>query len=92
MSLDEKYSHTGSIDRGDSKNQDHGAHLSRGQVDEAAVLAGSSEAEIDPVEAKRVKRKIDWHLLPLMCRELPYHLRAVLAIMHHVLTMSARRD
>ena len=62
MSLDEKFS---------DKKLDHGepeAHVTQKQVDEAAALAGS-DIVIDPAEAKRVKRKIDWHLLPLMCRE-----------------------
>jgi len=59
----EKFSNRGSEDK---KDFGQGAQVSQRQVDEAAVLAGS-EIEVDPVESKRVKRKIDWHLLPLMC-------------------------
>jgi MFS family permease len=31
------------------------------------MLGMHDEAEIDPVESKRVKRKLDWHILPLLC-------------------------
>ena len=65
MSLDEKDSKA-------SLKNESAAQVSVKQVDEAAALAGT-DIEIDPVEAARVKRKIDWHILPLMCRKsLPY--------------------
>ena len=40
------------------------------QADTAAqVLAGQSDAPVDPAGYARVLKKIDWHLLPLMCSE-----------------------
>jgi ACS family allantoate permease-like MFS transporter len=60
MSLDEKYSN--------KELQRNEEHVTSKQVDEAAALAGK-DIVIDPAEANRVRRKIDWHLLPLMCRE-----------------------
>jgi hypothetical protein len=38
------------------------------QVDTAAALvAGQDEGELDPAEARRIRKKIDWHILPMMC-------------------------
>jgi len=36
-------------------------------VDVAAQLVAGSDGTVDPAEANRVKRKIDLHILPLMC-------------------------
>jgi MFS transporter, ACS family, allantoate permease len=36
-------------------------------VDTAAALVSGNESELDPEEALRIRRKIDKHLLPLMC-------------------------
>ncbi|KAI0957870.1 hypothetical protein AcW1_006123 [Taiwanofungus camphoratus] len=36
-------------------------------VDVAAHLTAGQDITVDPVEAARVRRKIDWHLMPLMC-------------------------
>ncbi|KAH9930639.1 MFS general substrate transporter [Fomitopsis serialis] len=36
-------------------------------VDVAAQLVAGSDGPVDPAEANRVKRKIDLHILPLMC-------------------------
>jgi hypothetical protein len=33
----------------------------------AAVVAGTGDIELDATEAKRIRAKIDWHLMPLMC-------------------------
>lgn len=57
-----------SIDEKNSKSsfKQEESHVTAKQVDEAAALAGS-DFVIDEAEAKRVKRKIDWHILPLMC-------------------------
>lgn len=54
----------------DYKGNSHN-HVSIRQVDEAAALAGSG-GEVDPAEASRVRRKIDRHILPLMCGEFVY--------------------
>ncbi|SJL04531.1 related to permease of the major facilitator superfamily [Armillaria ostoyae] len=50
----------------DEKN-DHVVEVSVNDVDTAAqIVAGASEA-LDPREAERIKKKIDRHILPLMC-------------------------
>lgn len=36
-------------------------------VDVAAVLTAGQKIDVDPSEAARVRRKIDWHIMPLMC-------------------------
>ncbi|THH28921.1 hypothetical protein EUX98_g5267 [Antrodiella citrinella] len=36
-------------------------------VDVAAHLIAGKEVVLDPEEAARIRRKIDWHLMPLMC-------------------------
>jgi MFS family permease len=43
----------------------HDRVLALDQVDVAAEL--DSEKPLDPAEALRLRRKIDWHLMPLMC-------------------------
>ena len=40
-------------------------------VDTAAQLAAGLEEELSPEEATRIRKKIDWHILPLMCSEFP---------------------
>ncbi|KZT71376.1 MFS general substrate transporter [Daedalea quercina L-15889] len=37
------------------------------QADAAAQLVAGNDVAVDPAEAKRVRRKIDFHILPLMC-------------------------
>lgn len=39
------------------------------QVDTGAQLVAGEHFELDPAEATRIRRKIDWHILPLMCSE-----------------------
>lgn len=41
------------------------------QVDTAAELVAGRELELDATEARRIRRKIDWHLMPMMCSKLP---------------------
>ncbi|KAF5343547.1 hypothetical protein D9758_012943 [Tetrapyrgos nigripes] len=50
----------------DEKNVHHVEVLAE-QVDTAAVLVAGSTGMLDPKEAERVLKKIDWHILPLMC-------------------------
>ena len=40
-------------------------------VDTAAQLAAGLDEELSPEEATRIRKKIDWHILPLMCSEFP---------------------
>ena len=44
-------------------------HIAFGQtqVDTAAELVTGQELELDTKEADRIRRKIDWHLMPMMC-------------------------
>ncbi|PCH37793.1 MFS general substrate transporter [Wolfiporia cocos MD-104 SS10] len=37
------------------------------EVDVAAQIAAGQDVEVDPAEALRVRKKLDWHLMPLMC-------------------------
>lgn len=37
------------------------------QVDTAAELVAGKDIELDPAEALRIRRRIDWHVMPLMC-------------------------
>lgn len=41
-------------------------HLALHDVDKAAAFVSGFHGEIDPNEAHKVLRKIDWNLLPLM--------------------------
>uniref|UniRef100_A0A8H7XZ67 MFS general substrate transporter n=1 Tax=Psilocybe cubensis TaxID=181762 RepID=A0A8H7XZ67_PSICU len=41
--------------------------VSSKEVDTAAEFASGDQEELDPVEALRIRRKIDYHILPLMC-------------------------
>ena len=36
-------------------------------VDTAAQLAAGLDEELTPEEATRIRKKIDWHIMPLMC-------------------------
>ncbi|KAF7309172.1 MFS general substrate transporter [Mycena kentingensis (nom. inval.)] len=60
MSLDEKRSTSAS----DEKHPHY--NVSVDEVDTGAALVAGARGELDPVEAARVLRKIDWHILPLM--------------------------
>ncbi|KAH9929340.1 uncharacterized protein B0H18DRAFT_953536 [Fomitopsis serialis] len=37
------------------------------EVDTGAQLVAGTVTQVDPQEALRVRRKIDWHIMPLMC-------------------------
>ena len=68
-----KMSSSGSIDHSDEKKGpivDVVAHVAvaNKEVDTAAQLATGLD-ELSPEEAARIRKKIDWHILPLMCSE-----------------------
>ncbi|KAJ7153330.1 MFS general substrate transporter [Mycena filopes] len=44
-----------------------GVEVAAYEVDTGAALVFGEHGELDPVEAQRVRRKIDLHILPLMC-------------------------
>ena len=37
------------------------------EVDTGAQLVAGTDIQVDPQEALRIRRKIDWHIMPLMC-------------------------
>ena len=41
------------------------------EVDTAAQLAAALDGELTPEESTRLRKKIDWHILPLMCSAYP---------------------
>ena len=47
----------------------HHVAFTNDQVDTAAQLVAGQDIELDPAEAARIRKKIDWHILPLMCSE-----------------------
>ncbi len=66
-------SSNGSIDHSDEKKGptvDVVAHVAVAdkEVDTAAQLAAGLD-ELSPEEAIRIRKKIDWNILPLMCGE-----------------------
>ena len=48
------------------------------EVDTAAQLVAALDEEITPEESERLRKKIDWHILPLMCSEYPLFLAYLL--------------
>lgn len=44
------------------------------EVDTGAQLVAVGQGEVDPAEGQRLRRKINWHTLPLMCSESFGHL------------------
>ncbi|KAJ7681032.1 major facilitator superfamily domain-containing protein, partial [Mycena polygramma] len=45
-----------------------GIEVSVDDVDTGAAVTSGVDTELDPVEALRVRKKIDYHIIPLMCR------------------------
>jgi len=59
---------SGSVDEKDEKRQDvHGVAVTTKEVDSAAKVSLGLHGVIDPKESERIMRKIDYHILPLMC-------------------------
>ncbi|KAE9387545.1 MFS general substrate transporter [Gymnopus androsaceus JB14] len=46
---------------------EHHVEVFTKEVDTAAALLAGQDTEIDPVEAIRIRKKIDRHIMPLMC-------------------------
>ncbi|KAJ7613116.1 MFS general substrate transporter [Roridomyces roridus] len=62
--------HRSSTDENEKRGHEHGAvQVSVTEVDTGAALVsgGDGVLDLDPYEALRVRRKIDRHILPLMC-------------------------
>ena len=70
-SFDEKAgSKAGSVDVMEVGGKHHVA-FRNDQVDTAAQLVAGEALDLDPAEAERIRKKIDWHILPLMCSTFP---------------------
>ncbi|KAJ7203332.1 MFS general substrate transporter [Mycena pura] len=68
--LDEKRSSAESVrdnEKSEKHTSAHGIAVSVTEVDTGAALVAGDHGELDPAEAARVLRKIDIHILPLMC-------------------------
>ena len=42
-------------------------HVQTSMLDTAAALVAGDSGELDPAEAVKIRRKIDLHIMPLMC-------------------------
>ncbi|PCH43288.1 MFS general substrate transporter [Wolfiporia cocos MD-104 SS10] len=51
----------------DEKNVKVHVALVSEEVDTGAQLVAGTQMDIDPQEALRIRKKIDWHIMPLMC-------------------------
>ncbi|KIJ61693.1 hypothetical protein HYDPIDRAFT_31026 [Hydnomerulius pinastri MD-312] len=56
-----------SVDVTKDDKHGHGVAVSSTEVDTAAQLAAGLSGDIEPEEALRIRKKIDRHILPLMC-------------------------
>ena len=59
----------GSFSDSDEKKHDVNVHVAvaEKEVDTAAQLAAALQGEVSQEDFDRVLKKIDWHILPLMC-------------------------
>lgn len=51
----------------ESTNEVRRPHAQASTLDTAAALVAGDSGELDPAEAIRIRRKIDLHIMPLMC-------------------------
>ncbi|KAI0072273.1 MFS general substrate transporter [Panus rudis PR-1116 ss-1] len=56
-----------SVDKKTVPAEQHLAHVASADLDVAAQLTAGKEVKFTSEQAERVRRKIDWHLMPLMC-------------------------
>ncbi|KAF8124325.1 MFS general substrate transporter [Boletus edulis] len=52
--------------------ENHAHAVSTKEVDTGAQVIAGLSGELDPAEAARVRRKIDYHILPMMCSEVQF--------------------
>ncbi|EIM90358.1 MFS general substrate transporter [Stereum hirsutum FP-91666 SS1] len=71
--MEAKHSST-ELSQKSTKNNSGSKHLvvDSYTVDEAAALTAGQDFHVTPEDAARVRRKIDLHLMPLMCREMTF--------------------
>ena len=53
--------------------KDEGHVATEWEVDVAAQLSAGFDEDISDADALRIRKKIDWHLMPLMCGECRDH-------------------
>jgi hypothetical protein len=56
--------HEASLEKNE-KQEHYGVHVEQADVDEGARF--NLDRDLDPAEALRVRKKIDRHILPMMC-------------------------
>ncbi|KZT03194.1 MFS general substrate transporter [Laetiporus sulphureus 93-53] len=62
-----EYRKKGTLDGSSGKNGALHVSVVSEKADTGALLVAGIAADVDPKEALRVRRKIDWHIMPLMC-------------------------
>ena len=72
-SLDEKHAVAVDVTPA-SPDLAHHVEFRKDQVDTGAQLVAGGVVELDPAEAERIRKKIDWHILPLMCSTFQFRL------------------
>lgn len=91
-SVDEKHPATVDVSPA-SPDPTHHVEFRKDQVDTGAQLVAGGAVELDPEEATRIRKKIDWHILPLMCSKFhfqpglqlfspTFHVSSVLGAVH----------
>ena len=66
-SYDEKLDIKSEVNVATGEVAQHHLAFQTDQVDTGAQLVAGEQIELDPAEAQRIRKKIDWHILPLMC-------------------------
>lgn len=69
-SYDEKSDIKSAVNVATTEANLHHRAFNKNQADAGAQLVAGRQAEVDPAESVRIRKKIDWHILPLMCSEL----------------------
>lgn len=69
----------------------HQIAFSNDQVDTGAQLVAGG-IELDPAEANRIRKKIDWHILPLMCGEFAIVCQIIMRAHYNLILHSSLLD
>lgn len=68
-SYDEKSDIKSAVNVATTEANLHHRAFNKNQADAGAQLVAGLQADVDPAESARIRKKIDWHILPLMCSE-----------------------
>ncbi|THG95272.1 hypothetical protein EW026_g6352 [Hermanssonia centrifuga] len=66
-SYDEKSDVKSAVNVTDTLAAQHHLAFKSDQVDTGAQLVAGQQFDLDPAESLRIRKKIDWHIMPLMC-------------------------